>query len=99
MSLKVRYGPVAGALATLLAIAPAWSAEPVVTVYKTPNCGCCVKWIEHLREAGLTVEAKDAGNLDAVRRQLGVPRPGWPAATPPPWAATWSRGTCPRARC
>jgi hypothetical protein len=73
MSLKVRYRPVAGALAALLAMAPAWSAELVVTVYKTPNCGCCVKWIEHLREAGLTVEAKNAGNLDAVRRQLGVP--------------------------
>jgi hypothetical protein len=33
MSLKVRYGPVAGALAALLAMAPAWSAELVVTVY------------------------------------------------------------------
>jgi hypothetical protein len=72
MSLKV-LSRLAAALFALLAIAPAWSAEALVVVYKTPNCGCCVKWIEHLREAGLSVEAKNAGNLDAVRRQLGVP--------------------------
>ena len=45
-----------------------------MTVYKTPNCGCCIKWIEHLRQAGLNVETKDAENLDAVRKELGVPR-------------------------
>lgn len=50
------------------------NANPLVTVYKTPACGCCEKWIQHLRAAGFTVEAHDHGNLDRVREQLGVPR-------------------------
>ncbi|MCC7546952.1 MAG: DUF411 domain-containing protein [Burkholderiales bacterium] len=67
---------------TLLASTIAWqgsalsadNALPTVTVYKTPSCGCCEKWIQHLREAGFPVEAHDRGNLDRVRSQLGVPR-------------------------
>jgi hypothetical protein len=66
----------------LLALALLWqgaaqseeNANPTVTVYKTPACGCCEKWIDHLRAAGFTVEAHDHGNLDRVRKQLGVPR-------------------------
>ena len=49
-------------------------ANDTITVYKSPNCGCCVKWIEHLQAAGFQVEAHDARNLDAVRKELGVPR-------------------------
>ena len=50
------------------------NANPLVTVYKTPACGCCEKWIDHLCAAGFTVEAHDQANLDRVRKQLGVPR-------------------------
>lgn len=50
------------------------NALPAMTVYKSPNCGCCEKWIQHLREAGFPVSAHDHGNLDRVRGQLGVPR-------------------------
>jgi len=67
---------------TLLAASLVWSggalsadnARPTVTVYKTPSCGCCEKWIEHLRAAGFPVESHDHGNLERVRKQLGVPR-------------------------
>jgi hypothetical protein len=64
----------AALIAILAAPLLARAAEPTMVVYKTPNCGCCVKWIEHLREAGLKVEAKNARNLDALREELGVPR-------------------------
>jgi len=30
---------------------------PAVVVYKSPTCGCCNGWIEHLRAAGFEVEA------------------------------------------
>ena len=50
------------------------TALPAVTVYKSPSCGCCEKWIEHLRAAGFPVEAYDHRHLDRVRAQLGVPR-------------------------
>ena len=31
-------------------------AGPLITVYKTPNCGCCVKWVEYLRKEGFEEE-------------------------------------------
>ena len=39
------------AAAALLGAGLAVAAEPLppVTVYKSPTCGCCVKWVEHLR--------------------------------------------------
>lgn len=67
------------ALAVLVACAPlpalADGAAPGVVVYKTPTCGCCTKWVDHLRANGFTVEAKDVSQsaLDALKRDRGVP--------------------------
>jgi hypothetical protein len=44
-----------------------------VTVYKSPTCGCCSKWEEHLRKAGFQVTSKVTENMDTARSQLGVP--------------------------
>lgn len=46
-----------------------------VFVYKTPSCGCCARWVDHLRANGFTVEAKDVTQyaLDALKRDRGVP--------------------------
>ena len=44
-----------------------------VQVYKTPTCGCCNKWIEHLRAAGFDVETTDLPNLNVLKRSHGVP--------------------------
>jgi len=49
-------------------------SEPgVVQVWKTPTCGCCGKWIEHLEAAGFDVTVHDVQDLAAVKRELGVP--------------------------
>ena len=29
-----------------------------VTVYKSPTCNCCTKWVSHLRDAGFKVTEK-----------------------------------------
>ncbi|MEM7545152.1 MAG: DUF411 domain-containing protein [Pseudomonadota bacterium] len=46
-----------------------------VQVWKTPTCGCCSAWIEHLRAAGFDVVATDVAQdaLDRVKDRLGVP--------------------------
>jgi len=49
------------------------AAVHVVTVYKRPTCGCCGKWIAHLRAAGFTVVAHDTDDMSGVRGSLGVP--------------------------
>lgn len=38
-------------------------AEPTITVYKSPTCGCCNKWIEHLQNNGFKVKAQNVKNL------------------------------------
>ncbi len=48
------------------------SALPVVTVYKSPTCGCCSKWVEHLESNGFVVEAKNSNKLDSIKRELGI---------------------------
>src|SRR5688500_5502973 len=47
--------------------------DPVITVYKDPNCGCCKSWIEHLVKHGYRVEAKDTSEMTEIKRTLGVP--------------------------
>ena len=61
------------ALALLSAARAAHAAGPAVTVTKDPNCGCCVGWVEHLRQAGFTVEVRDTADLNRVKARLGVP--------------------------
>lgn len=47
--------------------------EPIITVYKDPNCGCCKSWIEHLVKHGYRVDAKDTSEMTEIKRTLGVP--------------------------
>ena len=54
--------------------APQPDNMPVVTVYKSPTCNCCSKWIDHLRANGFTVEATDTTNVAAIKKNLNVPR-------------------------
>ena len=52
-------------------------ADPELLVYKTPTCGCCGKWVEHMREAGFEVRVEDV-DVDelwgGVKVRHGVPR-------------------------
>jgi hypothetical protein len=45
-----------------------------VLVYKSPTCGCCSAWVEHLRENGFTVVTKDVTDVTEVKQTAGVPR-------------------------
>jgi len=52
------------------------STDPLtITVYKSPTCGCCVKWIDHLEAGGLAVEAIDVEDLAWIKKENGVPHP------------------------
>lgn len=48
------------------------AADPTITVYKTPTCGCCTKWVEHLRANGLAVETTDLEDLRAIKSMSGI---------------------------
>ncbi|MFV2059976.1 MAG: DUF411 domain-containing protein [Gammaproteobacteria bacterium] len=36
---------------------------PEVTVYKSPTCGCCSKWVSHLKQNGFRVNAIDVKDV------------------------------------
>jgi len=46
---------------------------PSVLVYKTLTCGCCNGWVEHLRAAGFTVDARNTTDLTTIKIDAGVP--------------------------
>lgn len=47
----------------------------LVRVYKTPTCGCCGAWVDHLRASGFEAEVQDLPDLTPIVRRLGVPEP------------------------
>jgi hypothetical protein len=51
----------------------AQTPKPQMTVYKSPTCGCCSKWIEHMQANGFAVKAIDVDDIDKVKRDRGVP--------------------------
>lgn len=69
-----RRGLIAGLGATaLVGFAHATEALPEIAVMKDPTCGCCEKWVTHLREEGFTVTVTD-GPATPLKVRLGVPR-------------------------
>ena len=52
------------------------SGQPAMEVYKSPTCGCCSKWVEHVRQHGFTARVTDLDDqaLDALKTKHGVPR-------------------------
>ena len=48
-------------------------ALPVVEVYKSPECGCCKAWAEHLQKNGFKVILHDVDDVPAARKKLGMP--------------------------
>jgi len=46
---------------------------PVALVHKSPTCGCCTAWVEHLRKAGFPVQIDEREDLEPLKKRLGVP--------------------------
>jgi hypothetical protein len=57
----------------VLATPAAAVAADVVEVYKSPQCGCCDKWVDHLRASGFKVNVNVVSRTDAYRSKAGVP--------------------------
>jgi len=43
-----------------------------ITVYRSPSCGCCSGWIEHLERHGFEVKDVKRDDVMPIKRQLGV---------------------------
>src|SRR5688572_14921678 len=49
------------------------AAAPQVDVYKTRTCGCCAKWVDHLKANGFAPRVMDVPSTAEYRKQYGVP--------------------------
>lgn len=79
-TLRGRRAVAAWGLAGLAAIAalvlllqPAPEALAKVVVYKSPSCGCCTAWVEHLEANGFAVEVHNRLDMDPIKAELGIP--------------------------
>jgi hypothetical protein len=63
----------AGAGTVVLAERPAQARATEMTVYKSPTCGCCGKWIDHMKAAGFQVKVVDMDDLTEIKQASGVP--------------------------
>jgi hypothetical protein len=55
---------------------PAFAAPPPteITVIKSPTCGCCSKWEEHLRANGFTVKSVATTDHLKIKDEKKIPR-------------------------
>ena len=64
-------GAVGGTAA--LAAAPSAGAPVPITVYKSPTCGCCAKWVDHMKAAGFEPTVRELDDLSEIKAGAGVP--------------------------
>ncbi|MDH5407122.1 MAG: DUF411 domain-containing protein [Gammaproteobacteria bacterium] len=43
-----------------------------ITVYKSPTCGCCKKWITHLEQNGFKVKSVDMQSVTSKKIEFGI---------------------------
>lgn len=61
-------GAASGALA-----APAIAQTKRLTVYKTPWCGCCGGWVQHMTRAGWSAQVVEVEDLAPIRARHSIP--------------------------
>jgi len=59
---------------SLWAAMPGADADPTMTIYMSPTCGCCAKWVDHVKAAGFKTVVHEEPDMDTVKESLGVPR-------------------------
>lgn len=53
-----------------LLAAPALAAS--LTVYKSPTCGCCEDWVNHMQDSGFEMKVIDLDNMRPIKQRAGV---------------------------
>ena len=72
---------------------PGGMAPTPITVYKSSTCGCCTKWVDHLRANGFAPVVHDHEEMEALKDEMGVPKESGPA-TPASRISISSKDTC-----
>lgn len=52
---------------------PSYAGTTAMTVYRSPNCGCCGGWIEHAQKHGFKVKDIKTEDLAALKQKYKLP--------------------------
>ena len=52
---------------------PGGMGSTPITVYKSTTCGCCTKWVDHIRANGFAPVVHDEEEMEALKNKLKVP--------------------------
>lgn len=44
-----------------------------IDVYRDANCGCCKKWVQYLKDSGLTVVDHVEMDMSSTKQKFGIP--------------------------
>jgi hypothetical protein len=80
MSRRLFVGQAAGVGLVLAGGKSLWAAiagsaaDPAMTIYMSPTCGCCANWVDYVKAAGFKTVVHEEQDMDTVKESLGVPR-------------------------
>ena len=57
------------------------TSGPRMLIYKSPTCGCCTKWVDHVKAAAFTPVVKDLDDVTGIKKNNGVPEALWSCHT------------------
>ncbi len=60
-------------LTVMLISLPVAAGQLDAILYKDPQCGCCGKYVEHLKAAGIRVDVRNSDDVYALKPVYGVP--------------------------
>ena len=46
---------------------------PAITVYKSPTCGCCSKWVKHLEDNGFRTISHNVQDIGQYKQKADLP--------------------------
>ncbi len=53
---------------------PSYSGVKEVTVYRSPNCGCCGEWVKHMEKDGFKITDIKTDDMEAIKQKYNVPK-------------------------
>ena len=60
------------ALITVSLLSKVYSADPIMTVYKSPTCGCCQKWVDHMSDNNVVSRVVELDDLSLIKAKYKV---------------------------
>ena len=48
------------------------ATDKVLEVYKSPTCGCCGAWVDHMKANGYEVVVHEQQNLQSIKEKAGI---------------------------